>query len=639
MGAPGSGTTRSAAAQVSAEHARDSRRLETFRDARARRRGPRAPGRAGRGGPGDRRASSRSRSRASRSASAALEEERLFSGPLRRRRRARHRQRRRRRHRRPGLGGDGPAHGDALGREARLRRRAARGLARGRRRASSPPPSASRARTPTASTAPRRACTAWCASRPSTPPTAARRASPASRSRPSSRTPARSRSTTTTSRSTPTGPAGAGGQHVNKTDSAVRITHRPTRHRRPVPERALAVLQQGRRRWTMLRSQAGRARGAQAPGGDRAGEGRGAGRQLRLADPLLRPAPVHDGQGPPHRRRDGRRPARARRRPRRLRARLPAAREPAGVSGEARARRADARRARRRRCTPAAAARTWTRSSPTASAARRASTCPATRAARAPTRACAPRSATDALALDVPQDIEGIDLGPSPTPVRARRGSWPPRPTARARTWFLTNGATQGNHALCLALAPPGRRGGRPAQLARQPRRRAGAERRRRRSSWRPSTTPSSGWRTASRPRRSPRRSPRAARGPRRVHRLADLLRDGRRRRRAAREVAHAAGAALVVDSAWGPHFGFHPALPPLARWPRAPTRCSPPPTRSSAASPSRRCCTSPATGRVDVGARRAGGAARALDQPELRCCWPRWTPRGASSPCTARRC
>src|SRR5439155_11040137 len=27
-------------------------------------------------------------------------------------------------------------------------------------------------------------------------------------------------------------------------------------------------------------------------------------------------------------------------------------------------------------------------------------------------------------------------------------------------------------------------------------------------------------------------------------------------------EVAHGAGAALVVDQAWGPHFGFHPALP-----------------------------------------------------------------------------
>src|SRR5579862_5378458 len=61
------------------------------------------------------------------------------------------------------------------------------------------------------------------------------------------------------------------------------------------------------------------------------------------------------------------------------------------------------------------------------------------------------------LELDVPPDIEGIDLGPEPTPYQEAE-----RLAAEAygakRTWFLTNGATQGNHALCLALAGPGTR-------------------------------------------------------------------------------------------------------------------------------------------------------------------------------------
>src|SRR6478735_2310814 len=60
-----------------------------------------------------------------------------------------------------------------------------------------------------------------------------------------------------------------------------------------------------------------------------------------------------------------------------------------------------------------------------------------------------------ALALDIPQDIHGVDLGVDPTPYdEAERLA--AEAHGAARTFFLTNGATQGNHALCLALAPLG---------------------------------------------------------------------------------------------------------------------------------------------------------------------------------------
>ena len=60
-----------------------------------------------------------------------------------------------------------------------------------------------------------------------------------------------------------------------------------------------------------------------------------------------------------------------------------------------------------------------------------------------------------ALLLDIPQEIEGIDVGPSPTPYE-RAEQLAAEAYGAERTWFLTNGATQGNHALCIALAPPG---------------------------------------------------------------------------------------------------------------------------------------------------------------------------------------
>ena len=135
-----------------------------------------------------------------------------------------------------------------------------------------------------------------------------------------------------------------------------------------------------------------------------------------------------------------------------------------------------------------------------------------------------------ALALDVPQDIEGIDVGPSPTPYE-RAEALAAEAYGAARTWFLTNGATQGNHALCLALAPLGRAvvaqrnshaslvdglvlsGGVPSFVA-----------------------PEYDDELGHGARRHARGAARAALArdagrARRVHRLADLLRDGRRRR------------------------------------------------------------------------------------------------------------
>ena len=166
----------------------------------------------------------------------------------------------------------------------------------------------------------------------------------------------------------------------------------------------------------------------------------------------------------------------------------------------------------------------------------------------------------DALLLDIPQDIEGIDVGPSPTPYE-RAELLAAEAYGAERTWFLTNGATQGNHALCLALAPPGRRvvlqrnshaslidglilSGGSADVGRarvRPRARDGARRRRRRRSSR---------RCVARP------SARAAFivSPTYYGMAADVA--------ACAEVAHRAGAALIVDNAWGSHFGFHGRLP-----------------------------------------------------------------------------
>ena len=168
----------------------------------------------------------------------------------------------------------------------------------------------------------------------------------------------------------------------------------------------------------------------------------------------------------------------------------------------------------------------------------------------------------DGLASDVPQDIHGIDLGPSPTPYeRAERLA--ADAFGAARTWFLTNGATQGNHALCLALAPLGTRivaqrnshasivdglvlsGGLPSFVAPEYDDELGITH---------CVTPDA---LATALREAPDAKAAFLVSPTYFGMAADIA--------GCAEVAHAAGVPLVVDQSWGPHFGFHDALPPTA--------------------------------------------------------------------------
>jgi lysine decarboxylase len=167
-----------------------------------------------------------------------------------------------------------------------------------------------------------------------------------------------------------------------------------------------------------------------------------------------------------------------------------------------------------------------------------------------------------ALALDIPQDVHGIDIGPSPTPYE-RAEALAAEAYGAARTWFLTNGATQGNHALCLALAPLGApvvaqrnahasivdglvlSGGLPTFVA-------------------PEYDAELGMAhgvTAEALERGLAATPGARAAfivsPTYYGMAADVA--------ACAEVAHGYDVPLAVDQAWGPHFGFHEAVPASA--------------------------------------------------------------------------
>lgn len=161
-------------------------------------------------------------------------------------------------------------------------------------------------------------------------------------------------------------------------------------------------------------------------------------------------------------------------------------------------------------------------------------------------------------ALDFPPLLDGIDLGPDTpldTALALAAEAWGAR-----RTWFLTNGASQGNQIASMVAPALGRTlvvqrsvhssvidglvlSGLDAVFVQ------------------PSVDPEQGIAhgvTAADVAQALDRTPDAAAvyivSPSYFGAVADV--------RAIADTAHAAGVPLIVDEAWGSHFGFHPGLP-----------------------------------------------------------------------------
>ncbi len=160
---------------------------------------------------------------------------------------------------------------------------------------------------------------------------------------------------------------------------------------------------------------------------------------------------------------------------------------------------------------------------------------------------------------DIPSVTEGVDIGPAPTPFQQAQllaaEAWGAR-----RSWFLVNGASQGNHSTCLALAHAGDRvvvqrnvhssvidglvlsGMRPTFVS-------------------PELDPELGIAHGLTPEsleaaleQTPGAVAAMIVSPTYFGACADVA--------ALAEVAHGRGVPLVVDEAWGAHLHFHPSLP-----------------------------------------------------------------------------
>jgi arginine decarboxylase len=167
-----------------------------------------------------------------------------------------------------------------------------------------------------------------------------------------------------------------------------------------------------------------------------------------------------------------------------------------------------------------------------------------------------------ALRNDIPALIVGIDIGDEPTPFQQAQllaaEAWGAR-----RSWFLINGASQGNHATCLAIAHAGERvvvqrnvhssvvdglvlsGLRPSFVA-------------------PELDPELGIAHCLTPdtlaealAATPGAAAAIVLSPTYFGACADVA--------GLAEAAHERDVPLIVDEAWGAHLRFHPDLPPDA--------------------------------------------------------------------------
>jgi arginine decarboxylase len=166
------------------------------------------------------------------------------------------------------------------------------------------------------------------------------------------------------------------------------------------------------------------------------------------------------------------------------------------------------------------------------------------------------------LRNDIPSITWGVDIGPEPTPFQESQQlaaeAW-----GAKRTWFLINGASQGNHTICLTLAHAGERvvvqrnvhssaidglilsGMRPTFAAPELDQELGIAH---------CLTPDS---LAAALEATPGAVGAMVVSPTYFGACADV--DG------LAAVAHERGLPLAVDEAWGAHLRFHPDLPPDA--------------------------------------------------------------------------